>query len=89
MEYKELERAWGMLYIAVAYSKYVTPEQASELWDKGKIGNRYNDYAFDEELIRLRKAGLSYRKIGKIMGLSDTSVFIRIKRSKNRNIHET
>lgn len=89
MEYRELERAWGILHIAIAYPKYVTPEQASELWDKGKLGSKYRNSDFDEELIRLRKSGLTYREISQMMGLSDSAIYLRIKRAKNRNKYET
>jgi hypothetical protein len=79
-DYVDLEKAWGSFYIALAYEKYITPEQASGLWLNGRIQHHEKDPFLDDEIMSYRESGMTWRAIGKLLGMSGDACYRRHKR---------
>jgi hypothetical protein len=84
-DYVDLEKAWGTLYIALAYEKYVTPEQATGLWLNGRIQHHEKDPYLDDEIISYRESGMTWRAIGKLLGMSGDACYRRHKRATGKD----
>jgi len=78
--YKEVQRCWGALLIALVYEQYVPPEIAFKLWDTGKRKYSRDRPTLNGEIIELRKSGYKLKEIAEFTGLSLDAVFKRIKR---------
>ena len=76
-DYRELARCWGSLLIAICYEKEITPEESFNLWDIGKCRN-YKDSKLNETIIEARKDGMTFKEIGKLVGLSKMAAFKRV-----------
>ena len=77
--YRELERCWGALWIAICYERQIPPEVAFELYDYGRIKEQSGD-EIAKEIIELRKKGMPLTEISDIMGMTVDAIFKRIKR---------
>jgi len=83
-DYKELERAWGILHIAVYYPKYITPEQAEKLWETGEYSNIPNTSSTTKDILSFRENGMTYREIGETLGMKADAVYNRLRRYKGK-----
>lgn len=76
----DLGPSWNTFLIAVLYEKQITPEQAQELWVKGSIERDMNK-DLNEEIANHKRAGMTYKEIGMMVGLNTHAVYKRLKRS--------
>lgn len=75
---------WYLLMIAILYKNPVTVEGAARLFEYGESKKR----DINRQMYELRQQGMTFKAIGEMFGLTESAVFLRIKRMKNKGLKE-
>jgi hypothetical protein len=77
---------YGALAVAILHPKYLTVETACLLYDEGtaKAGGYVGGWTDEDvdDVGRMRDAGLTWREIGDIYGVTECTIYTRYKRGR-------
>lgn len=73
---------WYLLAIAILYKNPVTVEGAARLFEYGETKKR----DINRQMYDMRQQGMTFKAIGEMFGLTESAVFLRIKRMKNKEL---
>ena len=76
------ELGWYLLAIAILYKNPVTVEGAARLFEYGETKKR----DINRQMYDMRQQGMTFKAIGEMFGLTESAVFLRIKRMKNKEL---
>lgn len=75
---------WYLLAIAILYKNPVTVEGAARLFEYGETKKR----DINRQMYDMRQQGMTFKAIGEMFGLTESAVFLRIKRMKNKELSQ-
>ena len=73
---------WYLLAIAILYKNPVSVEGAERLFEYGETKKR----DINRQMYEMRQQGMTFKAIGEMFGLTESAVFLRIKRMKYKEL---
>jgi hypothetical protein len=84
----DLRENIAAMYIAILRDDVFTPEQAFRILEGKDIVRHRTSNEDTEDMIAMREQGMTYREIGEIYGMAESSVLKRIKNYKKKDLSD-